>query len=111
MRFSAKRWAYSDRPSFSSHSVICCMAASAADRHLSERIMTPAHAEVAAEVLVEQHFDIRLIVNHENEQVHARPPDWTSDAATRSRTILNSVNSPGCVSTSIDPACCLTMIS
>src|SRR6266446_717675 len=26
MRFSAKRWAYSDMPSFSSQSAICCMA-------------------------------------------------------------------------------------
>jgi adenylate cyclase len=25
-------------------------------------------------VLPEQHFDIRLIVDHENEQVHNRPP-------------------------------------
>jgi hypothetical protein len=29
----------------------------------------------------------------------------------RGRTILISVNSPGCVSTSIDPPCCLTMMS
>jgi hypothetical protein len=33
------------------------------------------------------------------------------DAPVRGRTILNSVNSPGCVSTSIDPPCCLTMMS
>jgi hypothetical protein len=32
-------------------------------------------------------------------------------AAERGNTILNSVNSPGCVSTSIKPACCLTMMS
>ena len=31
-----------------------------------------------------------------------RPPDLPSDAAPRGRTIRNSVNSPGCVSTSID---------
>jgi hypothetical protein len=31
--------------------------------------------------------------------------------ASRGRTTLNSVNSPGCVSTSIDPACCLTTMS
>src|SRR6516165_11457746 len=35
-----------------------------------------------------------------NEPVH-RSPDLASDAAMRGRTILNSVNSPGCVSTSI----------
>ena len=32
-------------------------------------------------------------------------------AVVRGRTILISVNSPGCVSTSIDPPCCLTMMS
>ena len=79
-------------------------------RHLANAFMTPAHAEVAPEVLAEQHSDIRLIVNQE-KQIHARPPDLANDAATRGRIILNSVNSPGWVSTSIDPACCLTMIS
>ena len=33
------------------------------------------------------------------------------ETADRGSTILTSVNSPGCVSTSIEPACCLTMIS
>src|SRR6516162_5711806 len=98
-------------PSFSSQSAICCMAALCRGSSPNERTMTPAHADVAAQVLAEQHLDITLIVNHENEQFHARPPDWVSNAATRGRRILNSVNSPGCVSTSIDPACCLTMIS
>ena len=70
-----------------------------------------AGAEVAPELLAEQHLDIRLIVNHENEQVHARSPDLIRDAPARGRTIRNSVNSPGCVSTSIDPPCCLTMMS
>ncbi len=32
-------------------------------------------------------------------------------AAARGSTILNSVNSPGLVSTSMVPACCLTMMS
>ena len=70
-----------------------------------------AGAKVAPELLAEQHLDIRLIINHENEQVHARSPDLIRDAAARGRTIRNSVNSPGCVSTSIDPPCCLTMMS
>jgi len=34
-----------------------------------------------------------------------------SNAATRGKTTLISVNSPGRVSTSIEPACCLTMMS
>jgi hypothetical protein len=34
-----------------------------------------------------------------------------SNAATRGKITLISVNSPGCVSTSIDPPCCFTMMS
>src|SRR5262252_7245882 len=34
-----------------------------------------------------------------------------SNAAARGKITLISVNSPGCVSTSIEPACCLTMMS
>ena len=33
------------------------------------------------------------------------------NTAARGKMILISVNSPGCVSTSIDPPCCLTMMS
>jgi hypothetical protein len=33
------------------------------------------------------------------------------DAATRGKVTLISVNSPGCVSTSIEPPCCFTMMS
>jgi len=46
-----------------------------------------------------------------NEETHARPADLVAGRATRGRIILNSVNSPACVSTSIDPPCCLTMMS
>ena len=39
-------------------------------------------AQVAPELLAEQRFDIRLIVNHENEQAHAlSPPDLLEDVA------------------------------
>src|SRR4029453_19108224 len=34
-----------------------------------------------------------------------------SNAATRGKITLISVNSPGCVSTSIEPPCCFTMMS
>src|SRR5450756_1979636 len=70
-----------------------------------------ASAEVMPELLAEQQLHIRLIVNNENEKIQVRSPDLAMVAAPRGRTILNSVNSPGCVSTSIDPPCCLTMMS
>ena len=47
----------------------------------------PASAEVAPELLAEQHLDIRLIVNHENERVHARSPDLIRAVPARGRTI------------------------
>src|ERR1019366_6619842 len=50
------------------------------------------------ELLAEQHFDVGFIVNHENEKIQVRAPDLAMVAAQRGRTILNSVNSPGCVS-------------
>src|SRR4029453_6251147 len=70
-----------------------------------------AHAKVAPELLAKQQFDVGFVIDHENKDAHARAPDLPREAAVRGRVILNSVNSPGCVSTSIDPACCLTMIS
>jgi hypothetical protein len=70
-----------------------------------------ARAKIAPKLLPEQNLHIRLVVNHENEQVHHRSPDLATVAARRGRTILNSVNSPVRVSTSIHPPCCLTMMS
>jgi hypothetical protein len=63
----------------------------------------PAGAEVAPELLAEQNLRIGLIVDHKNEHVHARSPDMALVVVPRGRTILNSVNSPSSVSTSIDP--------
>src|SRR5450759_5044557 len=71
----------------------------------------PTGAKIATELLSKQQLNIRLIVDHKDEKVHVRSPDLAMVAAPRGRTILNSVNSPGCVSTSIDPPCCLTMMS
>ena len=68
-------------------------------------------AKVAQELLAEQNLHVGLIINHENKKIHARSPDLIRDPPARGRTIRNSVNSPGCVSTSIDPPCCLTMMS
>src|SRR5208282_2338349 len=70
-----------------------------------------AGAQIAPELLPEQHFDIGLIVDDENKDVHASSPDLIRDAPARGRTILNSVNLPGAVSTAIEPECCFTMMS
>ena len=42
---------------------------------------------------------------------YVRPPDSAMNVGVRGRMILISVNSPGWVSTSIDPECCFTMMS
>src|SRR5262245_24798381 len=42
---------------------------------------------------------------------YARPADSPTNTAARGKMTLISVNSPGCVSTSIEPPCCLTMMS
>jgi hypothetical protein len=67
-------------------------------------------AEVASELLAKQRLNIGFIVNNKNKQTHLYAPALPV-AAMRGRMTLNSVNSPGRVSTSIDPACCLTIIS
>jgi hypothetical protein len=69
-----------------------------------------AGAKIASELLTKQHLDIGFVVNDQNKETHLSAPVLPV-AAARGRIILNSVNSPGSVSTSIDPACCLTMIS
>src|SRR5262249_27834148 len=78
---------------------------------LGELHVESARLQVATKLLAEQLFDVGLVIDHENKKIHALPPGLASNAAMRGRVILNSVNSPGCVSTSIDPPCCFTMIS
>src|SRR5262249_55535149 len=71
----------------------------------------PASSKIAAELLPEQNFNVRLIVDDQDQQSHAFAFNCPSEAADRGRTTRNSVNSPGFVSTSIVPACCFTMMS
>ena len=68
-------------------------------------------AKFAPELLAEQRLDIRLVIDHENEQGQVRSPGLLCDAPVRGRTILNSVNAQGAVSTSMMPPCCFTMMS
>src|SRR5258705_1839147 len=67
-------------------------------------------ADVASELLAKQRLDIGFVVNNKNKQAHLPAPALPV-AAVRGRMTLNSVNSPGWVSTSIDPPCCLTTMS
>jgi hypothetical protein len=69
-----------------------------------------ADAKVAPELPAKQYLDIRFVVDDENEEAHIFAPALLAVAA-RGRMTLNSVNSTGRVSTSIDPACCLTIMS
>src|SRR5262245_35303052 len=63
------------------------------------------------ELLAKQHLNVRLIVDHKNEESHVDTPCLPMAAALRGRVMRKAVNSPGVVSTSIEPPCCLTMIS
>ena len=66
--------------------------------------------QVAPELLPKQHFNIRLVVDNEDQAAHDFAPALPRTAL-RGRMTLNSVNSPGTVSTSMDPECCLTIMS
>src|SRR5260370_1778988 len=69
-----------------------------------------AGAEVAPKLLTKKVLRIGFVVNDKNKEARLSGPGLLG-AAIRGRMTLNSVNSPGRVSTSIDPACCLTIIS
>ena len=105
MSFSAKRCAYSDMPSFSSQSAICCIAA---PYGFSAIRSGPAGKGTLPHVLLIVAPREKALYRPEH---YARPPDSAMNVAVRGRMILISVNSPGCVSTSIDPECCFTMMS
>ena len=62
--------------------------------------MAPSPAQTAPELLVGENFDIRLVIDRENKQVHAWSPDLTEEAPVRGGMIRNSVISAGLVSTS-----------
>src|SRR5439155_8761036 len=67
--------------------------------------------QIAPELLTKQGFDIGLVIH--DEYVHAQfgPPVNAFAAALRGSVMMNSVNTPGSVSTSIVPPCCFTMMS
>src|SRR5258708_1628021 len=52
-----------------------------------------------------------LVINHQNQHAHVSPLILFGKLPVRGKTIVNSVNCPGSVSTSIVPPCCFTMMS
>ncbi len=55
--------------------------ASASLRRLGKIHGKAAVAQIAAELLAEQHFDVGFVIDHENEKAHAGPPDLATAAA------------------------------
>src|SRR5271169_455859 len=72
-----------------------------------------AGADLAAKPLLDERFQIRLVVDHEDRRGHATPPlpPPAAGIIARGNVTMNSVNTPGSVSTSKVPPCCLTTMS
>src|SRR6266481_3674334 len=68
-------------------------------------------AQVAPKLLTEQGFDIGLVIDDEDVNAQFETPVCACAAAVRGSVIMNSVNTPGIVSTSILPPCCFTTMS
>ncbi len=61
-------------------------------------------------MLTEHGFDSGFVIDDEDAPLNSSPTDFIV-AAFRGSVMMNSVNTPGFVSTSILPPCCLTMMS
>src|SRR5262249_45161376 len=69
-------------------------------------------SNVAAELLAKQMFDVGFVINHKDIGVQFLcPPASACYGMTRGNVIMNSVNEPGSVTTSIVPPCCFTTMS
>src|SRR6202022_655538 len=68
-------------------------------------------AQVAPELLTEQGFNIGLVIDDEYVNAQFVPPVFVCATAVRGSVIMNSVNAPGSVWTSILPPCCFTTMS
>ena len=67
--------------------------------------------DIAPELLAEQGFDVGLVIDDEDVNAQFVPPASACAAAVRGSVMMNSVNAPGSVSTSIVPPCCFTTMS
>src|SRR3954471_7347474 len=66
---------------------------------------------ILSEPLPKQQLDVGLVVDDEDQHAHGLTSSFAPEVAERGRKILNSVYSPGLVSTSIEPRCCFTTMS
>ena len=66
---------------------------------------------LAAEALAEQLGDIGLVIDDQDADAHARSSLAAAARRLRGRRTVNSVNSPGSLSTSIVPPCCCVTMS
>src|SRR4051812_22684864 len=79
-------------------------------RRRSKFHLKTARAQVAPELLAEQCFHIGLVIDNEYVNAQCWPPIFFL-APVRGSVMVNSVNEPGSVITSILPPCCLTTMS
>src|SRR3954453_2384570 len=68
-------------------------------------------AQVASKMLAEHALDIRFVIDDHNIGTQFESPAFFCNFVVRGSVITNSVKTPGSVSTSILPPCCLTMMS
>ena len=103
----------SDRITISSGRMPSVSFFSASSPDCGEMQRIDALAHLAAKALAEQLDDIRLVIDHQDADGHAvlpRPSGRRRPAAAAAGS-LNSVNSPGALSTSIVPPCCWVTMS
>src|SRR2546430_912975 len=68
-------------------------------------------ADLLTEFLQHQRLKIALVIDYEDGSAQLAPPVLALAAAARGNVIINSVNAPGSVTTSILPPCCFTTMS
>src|SRR5581483_7143428 len=73
--------------------------------------METARPQITAELLTKQRLHIRFVIDDENVSAQCVPPVLPCAARVRGSVMMNSVNAPGSVFTSILPPCCFTTMS
>src|SRR5262249_23941036 len=73
--------------------------------------MKPPRTQITAELLTEQRLNVRLVIDDKDANVQCPPPVFLCADKLRGNVIMNSVKTPGSVSTSILPPCCSTTMS